>query len=492
MAVEFVKGKAQEFVAVMEFALNFEDRNIPSVKIRVGDTLTYDGEVASYLKKDGDIAKGRCMGLKSAINMMGWLDLMEETDTEEYDSPEVESLFEEEEIVTPPSLPQDYGKIKGGSFDTYAEHSGEIHIQTVGNKGTEIIRENDLIVKQLTPIKKDTQVLGRGKLEVAGDQVEVKMVTSSTVTPRATPKKKFTVIEGDQYGADSAMPMKTKNASSNPKEKSAYIVDDSTPRPTEGMSREDVRRITKVINADESQDAKVVKTMSKKMDVTTVEGITLRKTDSPKDMSLKQTKSPDGFTVKTKVSSGSTSVSDASMQGAVVVGNIGGVKTGVNVAEPQDAVEVSKIGVKKEPAVVVEKTGDDLIADLFGTEDIEKKALADKRAKERAESRKKASAQTQGVMEEKKASKKQIEVEAPEVELKPEIMKKAAVVTESSSDDYLLMLPDDWGQLHWVKKEKFVKDLKDAAFVKFIQTIETTKAVLNACTERLKDLEQAG
>ena len=64
----------------------------------------------------------------------------------------------------------------------------------------------------------------------------------------------------------------------------------------------------------------------------------------------------------------------------------------------------------------------------------------------------------------------------------PEDSKKAG------STDYLSMLPEDWGTLHWVKKEKFIKTLTDKGFIEFILSVETIKAVQNACTERLKEL----
>ena len=516
MVVEFAKGQVQEFVATRDFALNFEDRNIPSVKVREGETVQYDGQVAIYTRADGDPAKGRCPGLKSAINMMHWLELVEKVavaETLEVSSegapgltieipkvvaPEVlveGNLFEEETpsqaVVIPPQEGEEYDNLKGGSFETYAHKGSEIHV--VGKRGSEVIKEEDRIVKKFPPVK-ETEAKKKGeKLEVVGDQVEVKLVTSSTVTPRAMPKRKFEVVESDQFGADSSLPMKLKKASSNePQQKSTYRVDDSTPRAKEGMSRDEVQKITKpqVINADESQEAKIVKKIDRdKVEVKEIEGITLRKTESPKEMSFKKTTSPDGLTIKTKVGSGSTPVADISQQGVVVAKVEGVKKSKTSVIGPQEAVEVAKIGQPKEAplksAKTDEKTGDDLIADIFEEktpEEIkaeeEKKVASDKRAKERANSRKKSSAQTQKVMEKKALSSKKT---------KP----KKTGKTEGGTD-YLLMLPDDWGKLHWVKKEKFIKELTDIAFIKFIQIVETIKAVQNACTERLKELEQTG
>ncbi len=508
MVIEFAKGQVQLFVATRDFALNFEDRKIPSVKIREGETVQYDGSVAIYTKSDGDIAKGRCPGLKSAINIMGWLDLVEK----EEETPELPkatemsavldegNLFEDplgpppQQEVEIPLQDDDYSHMKGGSFDTYAQKESDIHV--VGSKNTQVIKENDLIVKEIPAIKKAEQPQSRGKLEVAGDQVEIKLVTSSTVTPRAGPKRGFKVVAGDEYGADSSTPMTTKKAASaQPQQRKSFVVDDTTPRATEGMSREEVQRITKVINADESQDAKVVRTIDKKMDVKEIEGITLRKVESPKDITFKKRSTPDGLTITTKVSSGSTGVADISQQGGVVVASIDGVKPSKSAVEPQEAVVIGKIGEPKDevpetaPLPQVEpgeKVGEELIADIFEEqtpEQIQQKEESERRAKVRADGRKKSATVTQKAME-KSSTKKQAK-EVPETSVPP--------VSEQTEDtDYLSMLPDDWGKMHWVKKEQFIKKQTDTAFIRFIQSVEMTKAVQNACAERLTELEQTG
>jgi hypothetical protein len=58
------------------------------------------------------------------------------------------------------------------------------------------------------------------------------------------------------------------------------------------------------------------------------------------------------------------------------------------------------------------------------------------------------------------------------------------------STDYLSMLPEDWGNLHWTKKEKFIKILTDVGFLKFILSVETINAVQDACQARLDELDQ--
>jgi hypothetical protein len=67
--------------------------------------------------------------------------------------------------------------------------------------------------------------------------------------------------------------------------------------------------------------------------------------------------------------------------------------------------------------------------------------------------------------------------------------KDAATPVVEENPDYLSMLPENWGDMHWAQKEKFIMGLTDMNFIKFIQTVETTAAVQNACTERLTQLE---
>ena len=72
------------------------------------------------------------------------------------------------------------------------------------------------------------------------------------------------------------------------------------------------------------------------------------------------------------------------------------------------------------------------------------------------------------------------------------VQKRAGVniAPKPESTDYLSMLPEDWGSLHWTKKEKFVKNHTNVDFIKFILSVETTTAVQNACKARLKELGQ--
>ena len=59
---------------------------------------------------------------------------------------------------------------------------------------------------------------------------------------------------------------------------------------------------------------------------------------------------------------------------------------------------------------------------------------------------------------------------------------------KSSSTNYLELLPANWAELHWTKKEKFVMGLSDKVFIKFILTVESLKIVQVACKKRLTEL----
>ncbi len=60
MQVVFQKGESLEYIASRDFGLNFEDRSVKSVKIRTGESVFYDGEIARYRKSSGEEIFGRC------------------------------------------------------------------------------------------------------------------------------------------------------------------------------------------------------------------------------------------------------------------------------------------------------------------------------------------------------------------------------------------------------------------------------------------------
>lgn len=72
----------------------------------------------------------------------------------------------------------------------------------------------------------------------------------------------------------------------------------------------------------------------------------------------------------------------------------------------------------------------------------------------------------------------------------PEESKSEEAKPLESSDSYLKMLPDDWADMHWVKKEKFIKSVTDKKFLQFIMRVDTIKAVQNACKVRIEELDK--
>ena len=93
-------------------------------------------------------------------------------------------------------------------------------------------------------------------------------------------------------------------------------------------------------------------------------------------------------------------------------------------------------------------------------------------------------------MDKKKKSEELDINEPPELveEIKPDTEFTKITSVDDATTDYLLTLPDNWGKMHWVKKEQFIKGIDDIYFIKFILSMENTKAVRNACNERLKEL----
>ena len=544
MVVEFVKGETREYVAQIDFALNFDDRDIKSVKVKKGRALRYDGEIAVYLNDDGATVSGRCSSLKCAINALNWLiprpsrPVSAQVATVEKDlfgnavpSPTTPAPQRGSKAVT---APNDYDPLKGGSFDTAAVVSNDFHIAGQRPK-REIIKEEDLIVKHIPALRKTEEKPKHERLEIALDQNAVKKVgeprltvSSSTAVAGKEEKRSHQIIMADEMNADSTIPLKrTASATtdtSKPAKKSSFIVDNTTPRTiNEDMTLKEVHRVTKVINADESQDARVVSTIDRsKIKVKEVDGITLRRPEPQShDIKLKKVKTPQDMTITTTVGapgSGGGEVFDATADGVEIVGKVG-KKFPV---EPEIDLIADTVEMPTSSAIELPIDVDDLLSDIdidipvdaTSSETEEVSVVAEipasvdapltaeslmktpkELALERAAARKKASAATQKRIEDANpATQKRVEDANPEpVKKKPtkKVVKKAAANTPKTtpeSSNYLLMLPEEWGELHWTKKEKFVKELTDIDFIKYLLVVETANAVQNACRERLNEL----
>ena len=248
MATEFIRGKKLKFIAEISFGLNWDDKDMKSVKIKKGQEVLYDGEVA-VVENGAGVITGRCMGLKSAINVMEWLKPAENGQVSK--APKGQKVISDSLFGN-----QDYDAFKGGNFDVHMKRES----------GRKIIKEEDLIVKEIPSLKTNKRPAKSGKLEIAGDQVEVpkeRLVVSSSTIRTKTGKRNVEVMKADEMGADATLPFKSKvGTPTQTPEKKSFTVDDTTPRQIrDDMTHEEVQRFTKpkVINADDSQDAKVIK-----------------------------------------------------------------------------------------------------------------------------------------------------------------------------------------------------------------------------------------
>jgi len=536
MVAEFIKGQPQEYVAQIDFGLNFDDRNVKSVKIKKGHKLRYDGEVVSYLSDNGENIIGPCSHLKSAITNMKWLIPCPDTkksETKESEQEEsMEDLFENE--VPVPKALKNYDSLRGGNFDSHMAQNPEF---VVAGKH-KVIKEEDLIVGSIPSLKKpEKEEKKSDKFEIALDQAtaDERLVVSSTTANKKEGKRKPEIIRADEMNSDAVLPLKIKKEkSSDPQKKSSFVVDKTTPRTVnEDMTLDEIQRITKVEVSEESQDAKVVSKIDRsKIKVQQVEGITLNKVKprAQEDITFNKTKSPKEMTIKTTVGSGGTEIFDSTQNVDEVAkinkdGSIAPVKEETlpekeeTIPEKEGTVPEKEGTIPEKEGTVPEKEGtipekEGTVPEKEGTipqkegtvpekekkgtisdttektteesvvsaididdllSDVSIKPKSEESAKKRADQRKKSASNTQTAMESERKQK----------------TKKGRKSSKTKKDsNYLLMLPDDWGKLHWVKKEKFIKEQTDIKLIEYILSVETVKAVLNACRERLKELGQ--
>ena len=450
-----VDAKPRDYIATRDFALNWDDKKMKSVKVRSGEIVNYDGVTAFYIDtKTLEESKGPCHGLKSAVEAMGWL------------VPKNGKVAIKPEIEQPQAPRSDYDAKIGGSFDTFmAREQAQV---AVPNKYS-VIKEKDIVVKDLSK----PQVLEEkksGKFEVIGDQVAVKeklMVRNST-TSIHSPKMNMTVIAGDEGGSERTIPLNRPQKDNTKATRKTFTVDETTPRNiSEDLTIDEVKRMQGVIKADDSQDAKVIGTIKQSAETKTVEGITFKKT-------VPWVEKPITATVSRGGNEPVVSIQDD----GVVVGKIKPQKDPIETAEDKKrrvesakqarlakAATTQAMLEKEKPVIVTEPEPivNDTMAS-FSPVPVESVTL-NVAVKDSDE----------------------LVFDTVDVETKKDApVEKGASTSEST--DYLSMLPDDWGDLHWVKKEKFIKALTDKGFLEFILSVETIKAVQNACTERLKEL----
>jgi hypothetical protein len=398
--VTFVTGEMQEFVSNIEFSLNLENNRIP-IKVRIGEIVFYDGITAKYVKGTGEEVVGRTSSLRSAITN-NWLTL---NGVQMITPTGVKTDRMRRDDRDPTQYKQaDYNPLTGGGFNEFLQHE-----TGVGNIAptSRVSREEDLIIKRTGVQAAPEEVKKAAKLEVSGDQVEVKksstMVNSSTSVNAPAKAHKSGVIKSEDYGAERTVNFKNKTAKSksDTAAKKTFTVDTNTPRVPEDASLSEIKRATTTIS-DEGQDGKVVKKLGAK---------------------------------------GKMVVEEDGEAGAVIVKKIGEIKVkddSANVESMEEGIIFRKVtpSVEKEPTVTVR--GEEPIADLSGV-------------------------------------RSQAEIDAME---------------KKYDKSFLDKLPKDWSEMHWVQKEKFIMAQTDKEFVKFILTVEPTKAVQNACRKRLVEIEK--
>lgn len=361
-----VPGKMVEYVANVEFSLNFEDAK-NSVKVKAGDHVFYDGIVVKCTRPTGEEIMGRSPSLQSAINI-NWLS-------------EVGADVSNVSVDVKTDAMREGVKYRNGEYDAKTGGSFDEYMKT--DKDTVVINQKDMVVRKA--------------MDVDGDQVAVKEVKTTSVTSSTSKnpeRKKFSteVRDSDQYGADRTIPLKGPKKTQKIKAKGkTFKVDDQTPKVSSDPTMQELENLTAVISSETGQSGRVVgKVGGKKM-----------------------------------------AIEEDSMNDAVVVGKVGQKTAAIE----EEGISFKKVDAPKDMTMNVEvKAGSTPVADLSG-------------------------ANTQD--------------EVDKIQGKP---------------NYLDMLPEDWSKMHWVKKEKFIMQIDDIDFVKFIMTVETTKAIQNACKKRLSEL----
>ena len=293
MSTAAIAGSVQEYVANIEFSLNFEEPKKLTTKVRVGDVVFFDGVTAKHVNKiTGEEKTGKAVPLNAAIQN-NWLSLNVEGTAVGPINVRTDKI--REVIYKEP----DYDPLKGGSFDEYLKDSKDITVA----ESSKVIKEDDLIVKK-ADFNGKTPAVKSGKMEVVDDQVDVKSVrtTVANSTSVAASKSRATakVTQADDGQAGHVF-IKGKKAEVQPvKNKNTFTVDKYTPQIQEGASLEEVKKAT--VQFDGAQDAKVIKKIGSKMpsEPTEVEGIVLKKTDFSSKPSQGSTPVADLSGVKTQ------------------------------------------------------------------------------------------------------------------------------------------------------------------------------------------------
>jgi len=324
-----------------------------------------------------------------------------------------------------PAERSDYDGFKGGNFDTFLKKGGL--------SDGKVIRHDDRVVKEL-PADKKTPVIDRATTvtpaKKAVGQNPVRQVVSSSTTPAKTTIKAGEVIQMGNNSAIGEIPLK--NASVKTAEKRKTFTVDASTRPI----------------SDDPMTA------------------------------------PTAEELRAMTGGASVTASADPNQGteARVIKKVGGAKITGDVEPAGETVVVKKVGERPKKMTVegvtlthreskenpgkAQVSGD---AGLGGETTVVKKGL-----KTASNVKVSGDAGLEGETSVVKTSLKASTDETPKTTEKP---------------NYLSMLPDTWGDLSLDERISFIKTVTDPDFLNFIMDVEGTPAVVNACKERLKEIE---
>jgi hypothetical protein len=307
--------KMLEYIANIEFSLNFEDKSKGS-KVKIGDVVFYDGTTAKFTNDRGEEFSGKTRTLKACITN-NWLTLKSKS---KENVGHIEAKLEKRTTDEKPADNINYKQPKydakfGGDFNQYLNQSKEFAVAHT----SKVISEEDRVVR---------------KRATVNDQVSVREVSQATSVSSSTPVQgsvkshNSKVISSDGGGAEKTITRNFKKASTTEEKKqNKFTVDMNTPRLTDpdNFSADEIQRITTpVIESVDGQDAVVVKKMDNRDTyVQEIEGVTLKNnvnTSGDKEIDY-----------SVKVGSGATGVADL---------------TGVSTQEQANAVT----GQEKEPS----------------------------------------------------------------------------------------------------------------------------------------------
>lgn len=424
MLTAFTTGKMVEYTASRDFSLNFEDRTIKSVKIKSGSTVSYDGVTAELMQGAIKIT-GRCPSLKAAISKLNWLIPK---------NGESVNMFAEP-AAAPVRSKGDFDPKTGGSFDTFLNKGG---LNGEKKQRMAVQHQEDLVVKTI-PEKKAPP---KTESEVVPEQAVVRenlTVGSSTTVPRASTHS-AKVIQSENAGAQSSIPLKgtgRKVVATEDRPKKTFTVDITTPGVPEDSTMADVRRATTVINVDSasSQNSKVIKQIGKKAaSVTEVEGITMRKTVSKETPITAKVGSGDReINVKATITPGE-SVSDLQGETTVVKSILSDEE---KLAASRKAAEAKKAARMSTPtSKAMAKTAP------------EKPVPPEKPAQEASVITPNFSPLTGGSFDTFMAAEGLNGKEASTAAEVPQDLPEET----AERPDYMAMLPDNWGDMHWAPK----------------------------------------